>query len=93
MEPLDLVETLAEAARNERAPAMNIRQNVLLKIRRPRPVTLIPFWIYAGCLTPAAAAVMFVTIRIWTSLYSWMSSAYWTGPLDNFISPLRLVMP
>jgi hypothetical protein len=92
MEPLDYVENLARLARQESVPDISV-QGVLARVRKGEKTTLLPLWIYAGWLTPTAAAMLFFTARVWTSLSCWMSSVYWAGPLDGFLSPLRLVMP
>jgi hypothetical protein len=92
MEPLDYFEKLADLARREPVPEIGVG-GVLARIRgRPR-MSLLPLWIYAGWLAPTAAAVLFLAIRVWASIAAWLSSVYWAGPMDNFLSPLKLVVP
>jgi hypothetical protein len=93
MEPLELVERLAARAKKESAPEVDVHRAVLVAIRERRGMSMTPLWVYAGWLTPTAAAVMLVAGRAWISLSSWMSSIYWAGSLDGFLSPLRQVMP
>jgi hypothetical protein len=93
MDPLELVEKLADRARREPVPAVEVGRAIMARIRERQRHSLVPLWIYAGWLAPTAAAVTFFAVRVWSSLAAWMSSLYWSGPLDGFLSPLRQVMP
>jgi len=93
MEPLEFVEKLAELARKEPVPEVAVGGRILMRIRERQKMSLVPLWIYAGWLAPTAAAVTFFAARVWVSLSTWLSSIYWAGPLDGFLSPLRQVMP
>ena len=93
MEPLELVEKLADRARREPVPEVDVGHAIMAHIRERQRPSLVPLWIYAGWLTPTAAAVAFFAVRVWASVAAWMSSLYWSGPLDGFLSPLRQVMP
>jgi hypothetical protein len=93
MEPLEFVEKLAGLARKEPAPEVAVEGRVLVGIRDRQKISLVPLWIYAGWLAPMAAAVTFLAARVWVSLSAWLSSIYWAGPLDSFLSPLSQVMP
>lgn len=83
MDPLRAIEKLAQLARQEPAPASDVADRVLVRIRETPEPAVAPLWAFAIGSAAAAAAVIGLVV------YSWMS---WSDPLVALFSPFEMVM-
>jgi len=85
-DPLDHFERLADQARNEPIPPIDISARVMETVRRrAAPLsTDWPMWIAAGLSVAAAVVVMLIALR---------SGAFTSDPFVELVSHLPPVMP
>jgi hypothetical protein len=87
MEPMNVIDRLADVARREPAPPVDVTQTVMQRIRQERgasgfdPLQL--GW-FAVASAAAAGIVAFLTAQAWSGLLD---------PLGSFFNPLFLLIP
>ena len=83
MKELDIVSKLAEAARRERPPAVDVTEKVMLRLSVLEERTT-RFWPFAAALSLATAAAFMLAVEAWTAA---------RDPVVEVLSSIRTVMP
>ena len=93
MEPLDAFEKLARRAREEAVPNVDVSSSVLARVRVRQETSVLPLWVYAGALTPVAAAMLVFAMHAWASMMLRAAEIQWAGPVTEYLTSSRLVIP
>jgi anti-sigma factor RsiW len=87
MEPMNEIDRLAEVARREPAPPVDVTQEVMQRIRQERgEAGVLPLQLgwFAVASAAAAGIAAFLTAQAWSGLLD---------PLGSFFNPLFLIIP
>lgn len=86
MEPMNKIDRLAEEARAERSPRVDVTQSVMSRIRQrreDRDIFPLKLGWFAVASAAAAGVAAFLTFQAWSALFD---------PLGSFFNPLFLMI-
>ncbi len=83
-----IIEPLARVARNEQAPAVDVRFGALQAIRKDRPRRARPLGIFAA--VSAAAAILVLAIGVYTHSSATQGTAVNGDPIAELVTPVQV---